>query len=132
MTGWPTGSRQRTPVGPSAPAIPDITLKAGSIFTSPKSFPMPWFHDFATVPIFASVTKTVSVGSTRTAIWAMTVRPPATQWPAVPMYFDVPSVNTKFIVQPLGETMQVPAATAVGDTPSAPTYGGAVAQQLGS
>src|SRR5438067_248984 len=47
------------------------------------------------------------------------------------MYFDVPSVKTKFIVQPLGETMQVPAATALTETPSVPAYGGAVPRQFG-
>ena len=36
------------------------------------------------------------------------------------MYDDRPSVKTKFIVQPPGETMQVPAATAVTETPSKP------------
>src|SRR6266536_1911694 len=38
----------------------------------------------------------------------------------------------KFIVQPCGETMHVPAETAFTDTPSVPTYGGDVPMQLGS
>ena len=41
-------------------------------------------------------------------------------------------MKTKFIVQPFGETMQVPAETAVAETPSVPAYGGAVPRQLGS
>jgi len=40
-------------------------------------------------------------------------------------------VKTKFIVQPEGETMQVPALTAVVETPSVSTYGGAVPRQSG-
>src|SRR3954454_16589929 len=44
----------------------------------------------------------------------------------------MPSVNTKFIVQPCGETMHVPAETAVAETPSVPACGGAVPRQLGS
>src|SRR5215210_6336621 len=48
------------------------------------------------------------------------------------MYFESPSVKTKFIVQPCGDTMHVPAATAVNDAPSAPAYGAAVPRQLGS
>ena len=111
--------------------MPGTTLKAGSIFTSAKSLPMPAFQLLATVPIAASVT-TVFVGSTRVAIWAITVLPPCTQWPAVPMYDDRPSVKTKFIVQPFGETMQVPADTALTETPSVPAYGGAVPRQFTS
>src|SRR5919198_106050 len=37
----------------------------------------------------------------------------------------------KFIVQPDGETMQVPALTAVMETPEVPTNGGAVPRQSG-
>src|SRR2546421_304155 len=37
----------------------------------------------------------------------------------------------KFIVQPDGETMQVPALTAVMDRPEVPTNGGAVQRQSG-
>src|ERR671922_262017 len=84
MTGWPTGSPQKTPVGPRAPATPGTTLKPGSIFTSAKSFPMPLFQLFTVVPIAASVTMTVSVGSTRVATCAMTVLPFPAQWPAFP------------------------------------------------
>lgn len=98
-------------------------MKAGSILTSAKSFPIPWFQLDTTEPIAASVT-IVLVGSTRVATCAITVLPFPAQWPAVPMYFDVPSVKTKFIVQPDGETMQVPADTALTETP-VPTYGGA-------
>jgi hypothetical protein len=36
------------------------------------------------------------------------------------------------MVQPYGETMQVPAATPVRETPDVPTYGGAVPRQLTS
>src|ERR687896_413931 len=132
MTGWPTGSPQKTPVGPNAPAIPGTTLKLGSICTSAKSLPMPAFQLFTTEPIAARVTKTVSVGSTRVATCAITVFPLPAQCPAVPMYDEAPSVKTKFIVQPLGETMQAPALTAVVETPSVPAYGGAVPRQLGS
>src|SRR5919199_2018024 len=131
MTGWPTGSPQKTPVGPSAPATPGTTAKPGSIFTSAKSFPIPLFQLFTVVPIAASVTRTVSVGSTRVPIWAMTVLPLPEQWPAVPMYFDVPSVKTKFIVHPLGETMQVPALTAVVETPSVAPDAGRGPRQTG-
>src|SRR3954453_5359432 len=44
----------------------------------------------------------------------------------------MPSVNTKFIVQPFGDTMHVPAETAVAETPSVPACGGAVPRQFGS
>ena len=40
---------------------------------------------------------------------------------AGPKGVDVPSVKTKFIVQPEGETMHVPADTALTEMPSAPT-----------
>jgi hypothetical protein len=40
-------------------------------------------------------------------------------------------VKTKFIVHPLGETMQAPALTAVIETPEVPAYGGAVPRQFG-
>ena len=54
------------------------------IFTSAKSFPMPWFQLFTTEPIAASVT-IVFVGSTRVATCAITVLLFPAQWPAVPM-----------------------------------------------
>src|SRR5436305_5176809 len=38
----------------------------------------------------------------------------------------------KFIVQPSGETMHVPAETDVAETPSVPACGGAVPRQFGS
>src|ERR1041384_7162422 len=38
----------------------------------------------------------------------------------------------KFIVQPSGDTMHVPAVTAFTDTPSVPAYGGDVPMQFGS
>src|SRR4051812_32082480 len=120
MTGWPTGSPQKTPVGPSAPAIAGTTLNVGAIFTSAKSLPIPLFQLFTTVPIAASVTTTESVGSTRVPTCAITLSPLDPQWPAVPMYFDEPSVKTKFMVQASGATMQAPAETAVAETPSAP------------
>src|ERR671923_3099343 len=126
MTGWPTGSPQKTPVGPSAPATPGTTLKPGSIFTSAKSRPIPAFQLFTTEPIAASVTMTLSVGSTRAPICAMTVLPLPAQWPAVPMYFEVPSVKTKFIVHPWGAIMHPPAETAVSETPDVDTDGGDV------
>src|SRR3954449_8206004 len=116
MTGWPTGSPQNTPVGPRAPAIAGTTLKLGEIFTSAKSLPIPLFQLFTTEPIAASVTTTESVGSTRVPICAITVLPLDPQCPAVPMYFDEPLVKTKFMVQPSGATMQVPADTAVAET----------------
>src|SRR6187455_2825711 len=108
MTGWPTGSPQKTPVGPSAPAIAGTTLKPALIFTSAKSLPIPLFQLFTTVPIAASETTTESVGSTRVPTCAITVLPLEPQWPAVPMYLDEPSVKTKFMVQAAGATMQVP------------------------
>src|SRR4051794_38115181 len=37
----------------------------------------------------------------------------------------------KFIVQPPGETMQVPAETALMETPSVPAYGGDAPMQFG-
>src|SRR5918996_5263365 len=114
MTGCPSGSPQKTPVGPSAPPTPETTGQPGSIFTSAKSRPIPAFQLLATCPIAASVTsiEPSSTGLTRLATCITTVRPPATQWPAVPMYFETPSVKTKFIVQPCGEIMQPPADTA--------------------
>ena len=61
------------------------------------------------------------VGSSRVATCAITVAPFPAQWPAVPMYQDVESLKMKFIVQPDGETMQVPADTAVSETPEVET-----------
>jgi hypothetical protein len=60
-------------------------LNAGSILTSAKSFPMPWFQLATVVPIAASVTMSVSVGSTRVATSAITRLPFPAQCPAVPM-----------------------------------------------
>src|SRR5213075_3108092 len=39
---------------------------------------------------------------------------------------------TDFTVQPFGDTMHVPADTAVAETPSVPACGGAVPRQFGS
>src|SRR5918996_5063109 len=134
MTGCPSGSPQKTPVGPSAPPTPDTTGQPGSILTSAKSLPMPAFQLFATCPIAASVTSTVlsSTGLTRVATCITTVLPPWTQWPAVPMYFEVPSVKMKFIVPPCGATMHPPAETAVTETPAVETEGGEVPRQFTS
>jgi hypothetical protein len=46
---------------------------------------MPAFQLFTTEPIAASMTMTLSVGSTRVPIWAITVLPLPAQCPAVPM-----------------------------------------------
>src|SRR5688500_18922428 len=111
MTGWPTGSPQNTPVGPRAPATPDTTFQPGSILTRAKSLPMPALARFTVLPMAASVTMgSESVGSTRVATCITTV--PEAQWPAVPMYFEAPSVKTKFMLQAAGYTMQPPADTA--------------------
>src|SRR5919108_1647925 len=132
MTGCPRGSPQKTPVGPSAPPTPETTAQLGSILTRAKSLPIPAFQLFATLPMSASVTRSVlgSTGLTRVATCATTLRPPATQWPAVPMYFEAPSVKTKFSVQPWGAIMHPPAETAVAETGEAD--GGEVPRQLTS
>src|ERR687896_2759600 len=132
MTGWPSGSPQNVPVGPSAPATPETTFQPGSILTSAKSLPMPAFQLFATVPIFANVTRRLlsSTGLTRVTTCITTSLPPATQWPAVPMYCETPSVKMKFIVQPCGAIMQPPAETAVSETPEVDAAGGEVPRQL--
>src|SRR5688572_22855483 len=95
---------------------------------------MPEFQLFATCPIAASVTRIEpsSTGLTRDATCITTVLPPATQWPAVPMYFETPSVKMKFIVQPCGAIMQPPAETAVSETPEVDAAGGEVPRQLSS
>src|SRR5918992_1925614 len=134
MTGCPSGSPQKTPVGPSAPPTPETTGQPGSILTIAKSLPMPAFQLFATCPIAASVTRMVpsSTGLTRDATCITTVLPPWTQWPAVPMKFEVPFVKMKFIVHPCGATMQPPAETACTDTPDVEADGGEVPRQFSS
>src|SRR3954452_5196126 len=103
------------PLGPPMTGIagltPHLAATAGSILMSEKSLPG---SPSPEVILLTVATEASVVGST-----CITTSCPtrSTQWRAVPMYFEVPSVKMKFAVQPYGATMHAPAWTPVGATP---------------
>src|SRR5215210_2891470 len=109
------------PCGPpttgTAGLTPHLASTAGSILIRAQSSPGSPSPDVMcdTVPTTASVAVSTCI------VTGWPVR--STQWRAVPMYFEVPSVKMKFAVQPYGATMQ-PAAETPGDaTPGHSVFG---------
>src|SRR3954452_20568350 len=96
------------PITGTSGSTPHRDAAAGSMRTSAQSWPGSPCPEVMceTVPTVAIV----EVSTCITTGWPML----STQWRAVPMYCDVPSVKMKFAVQPYGETMQ-PAAEMPGD-----------------